>query len=377
MNLRELRSHFPHTDEKIYLNHAATSPLSRPVLRAIKNYLEERHHRKIENYVDFEAVLESSRRRLAALVHAPVERIEFAPNTSYALNVLAQGLDWLPGDRIAVPGCEFPANVYPFMNLQRRGVEVDFIPHHEGCVWLRDIEQTLRPETRLLTISWVQFLSGFRIDLAEVGKLCRDRGVVFCVDTIQGLGAFRLDVEECGIDFLACGGHKWLMAAQGSGFLYLTEELQQRVSPMAGWLHGPVDWENFFDYELEFHPDATRFRLGTMNNIGIASLDAALELREQAGPAWCEEHVLKLSSQLIDGLDAIGVARYGPSDKRHASGIVTVEHPKVETLHEHLLNRNIEGALRQRKLRFSPTYYNAEEEIDELLDAIEEFVRLH
>lgn len=373
MTLRELRSHFPHTDEQIYLNHAATSPLSTPVMRAIEGYLEQRHRENIENYFDFEPVLESARRRLADLVNAPVERVEFAPNTSYALNVLAQGLDWQRGDRVAVPGCEFPANVYPFMNLQSRGVEVDFIPHHQGVVRLEDIDKTLRPKTRLLTISWVQFLSGYRIDLRAVGKLCKERGIIFCVDAIQGLGAFGLDVAECGIDFLACGGHKWLMAAQGSGFLYVTEELQQRISPMAGWLHGPVDWQNFFDYELEFHPDATRFRLGTMNNIGITSLDAALKLREEADPAWCAEHVVKLSTKLREGLETLGIARYGSDDIQNASGIVTLEHPKVESLHEKLLERSIEGALRQRKLRFSPTYYNSEEEIDRVLDAIERF----
>ena len=375
MNLSELRTLFPHTRDTIYLNHAATAPLSTRVVSAVSAYLEQRHRTNIENYADFAPTLESARSRAARLVGADVARVEFAPNTSYALNVLAQGFPWRRGDRIAVPSCEFPANVYPFLNLERQGVVVDFIPHTDGVISLDDIERTLRPETRLLTISWVQFLSGYRIDVEAVGRLCRDRGVLFCVDAIQGLGALRLDVDSCGIDFLASGGHKWLMAMQGIGFLYVSEDLQSRLEPAAGWLHGPVDWDNFFDYELAFHPDATRFRLGTMNNAGIASLEAALELYVDAGASWCEERVLARAGRLAAGLDAFGFRRYGTADPAHASGIVTVEHRDVEALHAYLQQHGVAAAVRQRKLRFAPTYYNTDEEIDRVLELVGEFVR--
>lgn len=378
MTLGELRSRFPHTADTVYLNHAATGPLSGPVMEAIQAYLTERHRTNIENYFNFACTVDSARSRAARLIGAPVERVEFAPNTSYALNVLAQGFPWKKGDRIAVPGCEFPANVYPFLNLERHGVHVDFIPHHQGVIYLEDVERTLRPETRLLTISWVQFLSGFRIDLHAVGKLCKERGIVFCVDAIQGLGALQLDVEACGIDFLATGGHKWIMAAQGIGFLYLTDELQQRLQPAAaGWLHGPVDWENFFEYELKFFDDASRFRLGTLNNVGVASLDAALGLHEEAGPLWCERQVLERVRQLSDGLRDLGLRRYGSTEPSAASGIVTVDHPQIDELHHFLENRRVMTALRQRKLRFAPTYYNSPEEIEHVLLLVKEFLESH
>lgn len=373
MNLNELRTHFPHTRETIYLNHAATGPLSTRVMSAVSSYLEERHQTNIENYADVAPVLDSARTRAARLVGADVSRVEFAPNTSYALNVLAKGYPWRSGDRIAVPACEFPANVYPFLNLERNGVVVDFIPHTDGVISLDDIERALQPDTRLLTISWVQFLSGFRIDLEAVGRLCKERGILFCVDAIQGLGALRLDVNASGIDFLACGGHKWLMAMQGIGFLYVSEELQSRLEPAAGWLHGPVDWDNFFEYELAFHPDATRYRLGTMNNAGIVSLDAALGLYEEAGASWCEQQVLARSGRLARGLDALGFRRYGTSDPAHASGIVTVEHRDVDALDARLQQHGVAAAVRQRKLRFAPTYYNSDDEIDRVLDVVRDF----
>jgi cysteine desulfurase/selenocysteine lyase len=370
MTLDALRTLFPHTADTVYVNHAATGPLSRPVVAAVAAFLEERHRTHIENYFTFLPVIEETKHRIARLLGTEAARVEFAPNTSAALNVLAQGLDWHPGDRIALPACEFPANVYPFLNLERRGVAVDLIPHDRGVVPLDAIARALTPRTRLLTLSWVQFLSGFRADLAAVGRLCRDRGVLLCVDAIQGLGAFRLDVGACGIDFLACGTHKWLLAEQGLGFLYVTETLQAQLTPAAGWLHGPVDWDNFLDYRLAFHDDAARFRLGTLNHIGVAALHAALGLYFEAGPAWCEAQVRDRARALAEGLDRLGLRRYGTADPAHASGIVTVEHPRAPAVFEALQARRVHLSLRQGMLRFAPTYYNSPDEIGAVLDAV-------
>lgn len=377
MTQERLRSYFPHTERSIYLNHAATGPLSVPVIQAINRFLEQRHISNIDNYVDFQPVVEETKARIGRLLGVGPERVEFVPNTSTGLNIIANGLTWRPGDRIAIPGCEFPANVYPFLNLQRHGVEVDFIPHRNGTFTIEDIERTLTPETRLLSLSWVQFLSGFQTDLKAVGQLCRERDIIFCVDAIQGLGALQMDVEACQIDFLASGAHKWLMASQGSGFLYVSEQLQEQMTPpTAGWLHGPVDWDNFFAYELAFHPDASRFRVGTLNNIGIAALHAALGLYFEAGPEWCQEQVLARAEQLAQGLAELGLERYGTSDPERGSGIVTVKHPEADVLQKALKERGIEVSVRNRMLRFSPTYYNTSQEVEATLEAVSELGRL-
>lgn len=373
MNLSEIRNCFPHTDHTIYLNHAATAPLSRQVLNAMNEYLQQRHATKIENYEEIQPVITETKEQLARLLNTTVACVEFMPNTSYGLNVLAQGIDWQPGDRIAVPGCEFPANVYPFLNLKRHGVEVDFIPHRDATFSINDIEDKLTSRTRLLTLSWVQFLSGFRTNLEDVGQLCHDRGIIFCVDAIQGLGALQLDVAACHIDFLACGGHKWMMAPQGIGYIYVNPSLQEQLAPMAGWLHGPVDWDNFFDYKLTFYPHAERYRVGMLNHLGIFGLHAALKVHFEAGISWCEEQVLDRASMLAHGLDAQGHARYGSSDPSHASGIVTLRHPDPEGLYAHLSARKIVASLRNRLVRFAPTYYNSPEEIQQTLDAVAAF----
>ncbi|MEM6336645.1 MAG: aminotransferase class V-fold PLP-dependent enzyme [Bacteroidota bacterium] len=367
-----LREHFPHTAQTVYLNHAATGPLSRPVMDAVAAYLAERHGDHIENFLRFQPTIEATRAQLAQLLGTQPGRVEFAPNTSYALNVLALGLDWQPGDRIALPDCEFPTNVYPFLNLRRLGVDVDFIPTHEGAFTVEDVERTLTDRTRLVSVSWVQFLSGFRADLAGIGQLCKERDVLFCVDAIQGMGALQLgSVHDLGIDFLACGCHKWLMSTQGLGFLFLTQELQDRLTPvLAGWLHGPIDWEKLSEYDLHFHPDATRFRLGTTNNTGIAALNASLKLYLGAGASACERQVLHLAGRLRTGLLDAGLAIYGATETERTAGIVTVRHPEPEAALERLNAAGVEAALRNRLLRLAPTYYNTESEVDVAIEAL-------
>jgi len=377
MSLDSLRSQFPHTAHQTYVNHAAVSPMSRAVRSSIQAYIATRQADDPGSpVVDFEAVqavTQEAKSRAARVLGTASENVEFVPNTSTALNVLARGLDWNQGDRVAVPDGAFPTNVFPFLNLENEGVEVDFIPTEEGVYTIQDIEDTLRPETRLLSVSWVHFLSGFRVDLEAVGDLCEAHDVLFCVDAIQGLGALQLDVESAGIDFLAAGGHKWLMAVQGIGLMYCDKDLQDRIRPSTGWLHGPVDWDHLDRYDLTFHDDARRFRTGTANTTGIMALHAALGLYLEAGPGRCEERVLDLSTTLGDELAEHELPRYGTNAPAHTSGIVTVAPDDPKLLFEHLKDNDITAAVRNRKVRFSPTYYNDESDLRAILAAVDSF----
>lgn len=371
MRFSAYRANFPHTEEMVYLDHAATGPLSTPVMEAIRAFLEQRHRTKPNNFFDLLPLISRGRTRIASLLGCAHERIEYAPNTSYGLNVLALGYPWKPGDRVAVPDCEFPANVQPWLSLRERcGVEVDFIPSHESTFSRGDVERALRPETRVLAVSWVQFLSGFRCDLKALADLAHSNGTLLAVDAIQGLGALQLDVEGAGVDFLASGGQKWMLATQGSAFIYVSQNLQDRLLPVRGWQNGPVDWDNFGAFTDALHPDATRFRLGTLNSIGCVALDAALGLHFETGPGWVEERILTNARMIAEGLHAMGLKRFGSADPAHASGIVTVEAPDPETLHAHLQAHGIHIALRERKLRFAPHAYNSAEEIERVLEAV-------
>ena len=372
-----LRALFPHLEHQTYLNHAAVSPISRRVRDAVQGFLAERHgagpEAPIENFDTFRPVLQRAKERAARVLGAEASQVDFVPNTSAGLNLLTRGLDWNEGDRIAVPDGSFPTNVYPFLNLEREGVAVDFIPTDEGRFTRADVEATLRPSTRLVSVSWVHFLSGFRADLEAIGALCEAEDVLFCVDAIQGLGALQIDVDAAQVDFLAAGGHKWLMATQGIGVVYCRDALQEALRPPSGWLHGPVDWENLDRYALTFHDDARRFRTGTLNSVGVAALDAALGLYLELGPDWCEARVLDLADTLRTEFERRGLPRYGRVDPSHASGIVTVAPDAPEALFEHLRAHDVTGALRNRKVRLSPTYYNDESDLRAVFDALDAF----
>ena len=379
MNQEYLRTLLPHTRHTLYMNHAGMAPVSTPVMEAINRYLDLRHGHDISNFGYALEKAAQLRERVGKLLGTSSAYVGLAQNTSEALNILTLGIDWKPGDRIAIPDCEFPANVYPFLHLQRRGVEIDFIPTHEGTFTLEDVEQVLTPRTRMLSVSWVQFLSGFKVDLKALGALCNDHKIWFVVDAIQGFGALQLSdtVEACHIDFLATGGQKWLMSVQGQGFFYISPDLFDHLTPpKAGWLHGPVDWEHLSDYKLTFHEDARRFELGTPNALGIVALEAALALYQQADPAWCESEVLLRARELREGLTEQGLQIYGTTDEAHASGIVSVYHPAPEALHAFLRRQNIRTATRNAKLRFSPTYYNTSEEVERVLEAVYDFSKV-
>jgi len=172
------------------------------------------------------------------------------------------------------------------------------------------------------------------------------------------------------VDFLACGGQKWMLATQGSAFVYLRADLMERITPVRGWLGGPVDWDDFGAFTDELHPDATRFRVGTLNTAGCLALDAAAGLFLEVGPEAVEARVLDLAARLADGLDRLGFRRYGSADPAHASGIVAVEAPDPEGLHAHLTARGIHASVRNRTLRFAPHAYNTEDEIGAALEAV-------
>ena len=259
------------------------------------------------------------------------------------------------------------------MNLADDDVEVDMTPTREGAYTLEDVEQAVHPDTCLLSVSWGHFLSGFCADVTAIGEFCAAHDILFSVDAIQGLGALTTDVEEATIDFLAAGGYKWLTATQGIGVLYCSGDLQDELRPLPGWLHSPVDWEHLDEYELAFRDDVRRFRTGTLNSIGVRVLNAALGMYLEAGPDRCEERALELSTTLAEALEARGLPRYGTSAPEHASGIVTAAPEAPEALFEHLQRQNVIAALRNRKVRFSPTYYNDKMDLRAALDGIDSF----
>jgi cysteine desulfurase/selenocysteine lyase len=376
--LAKARALYPHiAANRIYFNHAATGPLSVRVTDAMKGYLEERSAGVINPYRTELDSIQECRSLVQRLLNAEsADRIAFLPNTSEAISVVASGLEWKTGDQILLNDMEFPANVRPYYHLRKHGVEIRFIQSERGKITPEMIRSAMSTRTRLVGLSAVQFLSGYRADLAAIGALCRERNIWFVVDGIQAAGAMRIDVQAMHIDALAAGAQKWLMGPQGAAFLYLTESLQNAIVPQhVGWLSVKDPWQ-FYNYEQALASSARRYEGGTANAIGIIGLKAAVETLLEFGAEAIESHILALTRQLTDRLKAIdAVALISPEADNERAGIVTIQSENgvdFAPVLQELENQNINISLREGKLRFSPHYYNSPEEIQAAIEALRE-----
>lgn len=369
MRIEQIRDLFPHIKNgQIYFNNAATGPWSTLVYDRIQEYYKQRSEKLIENDKYYHMWSSNTKTKLGKIINALPDRIAWVDNVSNGLNILAQGLSWKAGDRVVINDIEFPSNVYPFLNLKQYGVEIDIVKSRNGIVDYEEIEKVITHQTKLVTISLVQFLSGYRADLDKIGELCKEHGIIFCVDSIQGTGAVKFDVLKSKIDFLCGGTQKWLMSSQGLSYIYITEELQSRiVQNNVGWLSVENEWD-LLNYDLKFKSSAERFQNGTVNVLGVSIFDAVLDLFIEFGIENCESRVIGNSKYLINQLNNLGIEPVlnGLPDK-NLSGIVSFKHSKAREIFEELEKRRINCAVREGMVRFSPHFFNTREDLDRVL----------
>jgi len=363
-NLFLYRSWFPFISTgKIWLNHAAVSPLSHRVSEAVAQYLQRCAVEEIDTYLSSLPIAARTKANIGLMIGTTADRIAFIGNTSDGLNVLASGLEWHAGDRIILNDSEFPSNIVPFINLRRHGVEIDFINTRSGEITAERIAELITPRTRLVSLSFVQFLSGFRADLNAIGNLCKKHGTIFCVDAIQGLGVSPLNVRTANIDFLSCGGPKWLMGLMGLGFIYVSEELQQQIhQSYAGWMSNKNSFGNFFNYRIDFDETARRYENGTQNLPGIAALCESTTMLLDVGIENIQAHIHQLTAVLIAGIDDAGFDLVTPRDHSKRAGIVTFRCSNARQLFDSLTKEDIIVSLREGMIRVSPHFYNSPDE---------------
>ncbi len=355
----------------VYLNHAATSPLSTKVVAAVNKYLDERSETRVDNFGSQIGIAKETKEYIARLINSTPDRIAFCDNTSNAINILASGMEWRDGDRIILNDLEFPANVYPFLNLKRRGVEVDFVKSRGGKILPEDIEAALTNRTRLVSISHVQFLSGYRADLESIGELCRQHGILFSVDAIQSAGVVPIDVQRMEIDFLATGGQKWLMAPQGIGFAFVSEKTQAMLNQAyLGWTSIRNFFGDFTRYRMDPDENARRYENGTLNQIGILSLHETLATLLDVGIDQIEEHILDLGDHLIAELHKFGAPIFVDGERSERAGIISVKVDDADRMFARLSKAKIEVSVREGWIRVSPHFYNTESDILAFVDAI-------
>lgn len=370
----ETRERFPITERFVYMNHAAIAPLPRPAaerMAALANTVAETGDRHWpERNEEAERVRGLAARLLGA---RETHEVAFVQNTSDGLSLVAEGLAWQDGDNVVGAVPEFPSNAYPWMRLADRGVEYRRVPERDGRIDPDELLARIDARTRAVALSWVQYASGFRSDLARIGTFCRRQGVLFAVDAIQGLGALRLDVEAESVDVCVAATHKWLLGPEGLGLLYVSDRVIEALRPTrSGWRSAatPLEWE---ELSLEPAPGALRFESGTLNVYGIAALGASLEILLEVGPDEVERRVRALADRLAAGLAAAGFSVVGggrsPAER---SGIVAAVHPRLpaEKLVEELLEHGIVASHRAGRLRFSPHFYNRTEEAEQVLEIL-------
>lgn len=374
MNPIEARHLFPITSTHAFLNHAAAAPFSKPVAEAMQEGISWRldlgamAHKEEED-----RPTEHLRRSAARLIGADQSEICLTRNTSHGLNIVAAGLPWQPGDNLVTAETEFPANIYPWKNLERKGVEVRFAPARDNRILVDDVAALVDNRTRLVAISFVEFATGFRNDLEALAELCHSRHALLCVDGVQGVGALPLDVGQVPLDFLALGGPKWLMGPIGTGFLFVRRQhIHSLDLAMAGWA-GTIDMHQHFRYDLPWHDDARRFEEGSLNMIGASGLNKAIELLLSVGIDTIEDRIMTLTDRLVEGLKQYGYQIITPIARRsERSGILSFRHQHHDParLEQRLCEARVVISRRGPFIRASPHFYNNEEDIDRLLSAL-------
>ncbi len=370
----EVRSLFPVTRRLAYLNHAGVAPVSTRVAAALARFTELATTEGALHYSErYDAEIERVRGRAAVLLGASSDEIAFVKNTSEGLGLVAAGLDWRPGDRVVTCDLEYPSNVYPWWSLAPRGVETVMLAGEAGRLPIERVREALRdPRVRLLALSSVEFGSGARNDLEALGRLCRERDVLFCVDAIQSLGCLPLGARACGIDFLAADGHKWLLSVEGCGVFYCARERIERVAPrVVGW-RSVTDNQDFDRYHLDLQPGAGRFEEGTPNTPGIFALGAAIDLLLEVGIDNIARRVLALTDRLAQALADRGAHVLSPRSEADRSGIVSFTLPgeAPAATASRLQDRGVVVAARRGGVRASPHFYNDDSDLEALLAAL-------
>jgi len=362
------------TEETIYLNHAGISPSPARVVSAVTEAARQFavHPMKFAMNVIGPA-REGARERMARLMGVPAEHLALTKNTGQGLALIADALKLDAGDNVVSVRCEYPSVVYPWYAQAGRGIETRLAaPRPDGTFTAEDLDAVMDARTRVVTLSWIQFGTGFRCDLAAITAAAHTRGAIFVLDVIQGLGALPLEVEKLGIDVAATGAHKWLLAPGGTGGLYIAPHVLDRLRLVNMGAGSVMDVMKFDPLDFSPKPNAQRYEEGVPNFLGLVGLESALSLLEEVGIETIGTEILALSNYAAGKLEAKNYRVVSPRVDHQRAGLVMFKHPSLpnDTVMQALTDANVAAADRGGNLRFSPHFYNTREELDRAVDAL-------
>jgi selenocysteine lyase/cysteine desulfurase len=368
----DFRRQMPVTERWAYFDHAAVAPLPASSRDALVRYAGEVAADGDVPWPTWNRRMEEVRGLGARLISVSTDEIALVRNTTEGITLVAEGFPWQEGDNVVTLDNEFPSNQYPWMNLASRGVETRRIATDDGRVDVDRLLAACDRRTRIVSVSWVGYASGWRIDPAELAERVHARGALLFVDAIQGLGAFPLDAAAANIDFLAADGHKWLLGPEGAGLLFVKREHLNRLRPLGvGW-HSVVQTFDYTRVELDLKPTAARYEGGTTNMGGFLAFAESLDLLLLMGSEAIGRRVLEITDLACERLIAAGCKIASHREANHRSGIVLFDLPGVDPMAvvNQLARQGIVLRCRAGKLRISPHAYIDEADIDRLVGAI-------
>ncbi|WP_146392760.1 aminotransferase class V-fold PLP-dependent enzyme [Allorhodopirellula solitaria] len=361
-----------------YLDHAAVAPLSQPAAETLRDYTEMAATSGDVHWLEWSAKVESLRSLTAELIHCEKDEVALIPNTTAGINFVAGGYPWQSGDNVVLPEGEFPSNHYPWLNLASEGVEVKLVPRRQGRVEVDDLIAAMDDRTRLVSVSWVGYASGFRIDLERLVDEAHRRGVLVFVDAIQGMGMFPLDLRSCDVDFLSADGHKWMLGPEGAGVAVIRRRhLSLLRCQNVGWA-SVRNAHLFAAGELELREDAARYETGSANMPGLmafaASLEMFVEVARRHGASAIGDRVLERSARLRSLIAERGgklLFDNSPAPT-HDSGIVTfeVDGESPADFRSRALANDVVVSCRGGGVRASVHVYNDDADLHRLADLI-------
>ena len=368
----DFRRSMPVTEKWAYFDHAAVAPICGPAQRALERWLSDATTNGAVYWSAWRKSVEEARRAGAELLGATPEEIAVIRNTTEGINLVAEGFPWKSGDNVVTLASEFPSNRYPWMNLARHGVETRIIPTEDERVDFDRLAEACDRRTRIISVSWVGYATGWRSDVAELVDFAHQRGACLFLDAIQGLGVFPLDLTEIPVDFLAADGHKWLLGPEGAGLFFIRQKHLDLLQPVGiGW-NSVMNAGDFGSTTLNLKHDAGRYEGGSYNLAGITALAASLDWLLSYGVRALSDRLLDVTDNLCGRLEAIGAAITSSRDTHQRSGIIACTLPgkNPQSLKQRCLEQNVVVNCRANRLRLSPHVYTNEEDLQRLIDAL-------
>lgn len=372
-HIDRIREHFSIVNHWIYMNHAAVGPLTRDIVYGISMRAEDIMENGFVNHDAWREDVIQTRLMYAQLIGSLPDEVAFINSTSEGVNFIANGIDWRAGDNVVLTNVDYPANIYPWMNQDSRGVEIKWVEEREdGRILMEDLAAAIDDRTRVLAISFVQFVNGYRNDLSAIGELCEEKEVFFFVDAIQGLGAIDLDVREMKIGALAAHSRKWLLCPGGLGVFYINRDRLKDIRVTNPGADSVIDASNYLDYNLTYRDSARRFKPSDLNPIALSATRPMLAMFTGLGMSYIDNRIITLTDMLCEGLKRKGYKVHSPREPKEKSGIVAFSPTEgdVDSISAKLTEALIIHTNRYGMIRLSPHFYNTEGEIEQVLNLL-------